>query len=230
MAAFQVLLHRQSGQDDIIVGSPAAGRSGSGLAGLVGYFANPLPLRADFAGGPTFSGLLDQVRKAVVSGLEHQDFPFTLMVERLAQGRAPGVSPIFQVMFILQKDQLLGDGGLAPFALRESGARILLAGMPVESLPLDWRLAQFDLTMTVVAAEDGTLAASLSYRTDLFDASTIERMLDHYRTLLEAVADDPNRPVAALPMLTDAERRQSLADWNATGETYPLRRPRPSSV
>jgi non-ribosomal peptide synthetase component F len=110
LAAFQVLLHRHSGQDDIVVGSPAAGRNASGLSGLVGYFANPLPLRADLSGEPTFSEFLDRIRQVVIDGLEHQHFPFSEMVERLAPGRVAGASPIFQVMFILQKDQFLATG------------------------------------------------------------------------------------------------------------------------
>ena len=216
LAAFQVLLHRQSGQDDIIVGSPAAGRSASGLSGLVGYFANPLPLRADLSGEPTFSEFLDRVRQVVIDGLEHQHFPFSQMVERLASGRVAGASPIFQVMFILQKDRFLGDGSLAPFALREPGSRLSLAGIPIESRALNWRVTQFDLTMTVVASEGGTLAGTLSYSTDLFDAATIDRMLGHYRTLIEAVVDDPGRPIADLPILTEAERQRVLVEWNET--------------
>ena len=138
------------------------------------------------------------------------------MVERLASGRVAGASPIFQVMFILQKDRFLGDGSLAPFALREPGSRLSLAGIPIESRALNWRVTQFDLTMTVVASEGGTLAGTLSYSTDLFDAATIDRMLGHYRTLIEAVVDDPGRPIADLPILTEAERQRVLVEWNET--------------
>ena len=220
LAGFQALLGRLSGQDDVVVGSPVAGRNRPGLTDVVGYFVNPLPMRARLDLAPTFGAFLDQVRGAVLGGLEHQDFPFALLVDRLQPARDPGRSPIFQAMFVFQKAQRLDAEGLSPFALREAGSRMDLGGFPVESLALGERAAQFDLTM-MMAEEDGGLVASLEYNADLFDAATVDRMLGYYRTLLEAVVADPSRPVAALPLMPEAERRLVLEEWNATSAPSP---------
>ncbi len=111
LAAFQAFLGRHSGQDDVIVGSPVAGRDRPGLAEVVGYFVNPLPIRADLSGDPSFAALLGRVRQAVLGDLEHQEFPFALMVDRLQPDRDPSRSPLFQVMFVFQKAQRLGQRG-----------------------------------------------------------------------------------------------------------------------
>jgi len=220
LAAFQALLGRLAGQDDVVVGSPVAGRNRPGLTDVVGYFVNPLPMRARLDLAPTFEAFLDQVRGAVMGGLEHQDFPFALLVDRLQPARDPGRSPIFQAMFVFQKAQRLDAEGLSPFALRESGSKMDLGGFPVESLALGERAAQFDLTM-MTAEEDGGLVASLEYNADLYDAATIDRMLGHYRTLLAAVVADPARPLMALPLMPEAERRLVLEAWNATAAPPP---------
>jgi amino acid adenylation domain-containing protein len=219
LAAFQVLLSRYSGQEDVIVGSPVAGRNRPGLDGVVGYFVNTLPLRSRVAPGLSFAAFLDEVRDTVVEGLEHQDFPFALLADRVQTVRDPSHSPVFQVMFVLQKAQRLDDKGFSSFVLRGSGPRMELGGFPVESIALDVPGAQFDLPVQI--AEDGDrLAVSAEYNTDLFDAGTIDRLLGHYRTLLEAVVADSDAPLAALPMLTRAEQRR-LARWNATDAPFP---------
>ncbi len=220
LAAFQALLARLSNQDDIIVGTPVVGRNRPGLADVVGYFVNPLPIRADFAGRPTFEALLDQVRRAMHDGLEHQEFPFALMVDRLQPTRDPGRSPLFQVMFVYQKARRLDEEGVAGFSLREGGSRMKLGEFPLEAMSLERRAAQFDLTM-YAAVDEGRLVVSLEYNADLFDAATIDRMLGHFETLLEGVIVSPGRPVAALPLLTEAERRLVLVDWTATAADSP---------
>jgi amino acid adenylation domain-containing protein len=215
LTAFHVLLARHSGQNDIIVGSPVAGRTRAGMAGLVGYFVNPLPIRARLARGMAFVECLAQVRHTVVSGLEHQEFPFPLMVERSELARDPRRSPIFQVMFVFQKAQRLAGEGLTPFALRGDGPRMELAGIPVESLALDLGVAQYDLTM-MAAEADGRVVASLEYSTDLFDGATIERMLERFQALLEGVVARPEVAWDALPVMADTEERCILREWNAT--------------
>jgi len=217
LAAFQVLLSRYSGQDQVIVGSPLAGRTRGEFADVVGYFVNPLPLRADLSANPSFTTFLSQVREVVFGALEHQNYPFPLLVERLRPTRDPSRPPIFQVMFVLQKAQSLDDSGLSPFVLGEAGARMDLQGLPLESVAVEQRIAQFDLTLAMVETTDG-LSGSLEYNTDLFDAATVERMLGHLVMLLEGVAADPEQPVGRLPLLTAHERQQLLVDWNATTE------------
>ncbi len=122
LAAFQTLLGRYSGQDDFAVGSPVAGRTRAGLERLVGYFVNLVPMRANLSGEPTFEELLGRVRATVHEGLEHQDYPYALMVERLWRGHDPGRTPIFQAMFIYQKSQRDGQVGLGAFGMGGAGA------------------------------------------------------------------------------------------------------------
>jgi amino acid adenylation domain-containing protein len=210
LAAFQAQLARTSGQEDLAVGSPSAGRAAE-LAGVVGYFVNPVALRADLAGTPAFATLLDRTRRAVLGGLEHGDFPFALLAERLRPARDPARTPLFQVLFLLQRTRSGDEPGLAAFALGEAGGRIGLGGVELESLRLEERRAQFDLTLRVAEEASGRLRASLEFNADLFDAATAERMLGHFRTLLAGALEHPEQAVARLPLLTPAEREQALA-------------------
>src|SRR5581483_2481759 len=132
LAAFEFLLYRYTGQEDIVIGSPSHGRNSARLAPLAGYFVNPVVLRANLAGDPVFTVFLKQVRLTVLGALEHQDYPFPLIVERLQPERDLSHSPLFQVMFILQKAHMLTDAGLEAFALGKGGIH-----MEVEGLPLD---------------------------------------------------------------------------------------------
>ncbi|HEX8709306.1 MAG TPA: condensation domain-containing protein, partial [Pyrinomonadaceae bacterium] len=220
LAAFQALLYRYTNQREIVVGSPTASRNWAALAGLVGYFINPLALRADFTGDPTFEEFLGQVRRTVLAAFEHQDYPFSLLVERLQPERDPSRSPLFQVMFALQKTPQFGEGeDLAAFALRETGARLELGGLKLESMALEQRVAQFDLTLMVAEVESG-LACSLEYNTDLFDAETAARMLDHFFTLLSGIAAEPAQRISRLPLLTGREEHQLLVGWNDTARDF----------
>ncbi|HEY0098013.1 MAG TPA: MupA/Atu3671 family FMN-dependent luciferase-like monooxygenase, partial [Pyrinomonadaceae bacterium] len=220
LAAFEVLLYRYSGQEEIIVGSPVAGRSRAELAGLVGYFINPLALRADLSANPTFDSFLAQVRQTVLDAFAHQDYPFPLLVEKLHPHRDASRSPIFQAVFILQRAHLLDDEGLASFALGETGAQMKLGELALESMALEQRVAQFDLTL-MMAEVDGGLGASLQYNSDLFDPATIQRMAQHFETLLESIAASPAQTVSTLPLLPQAERHQLLREWNETETNYP---------
>ena len=227
LAAFEALLARWSGQEDFVVGSPTsgrmAGRFGDRLAGLVGYFVNPIPLRADVAGDPTVDELLGRVRRTALDAFEHQDFPFALLTERLRPERDTGRSPVFQVMLTLQKAASPDLQPLAAFALGEPGVRLTVGGLELESVALEPPGSPLDLTL--MAAElDGALAASLQWNTDLFDPATAERMLGHLGNLLRGLAEgDPGRQISELPLLGDAERAQ-LAAWNATAVPWDLER------
>jgi len=220
LTAFQVLLYRYSGQDDILVGTPIAGRSRAELAGMVGYFVNSVVVRADLSRNPSFQDLLERVRRTVLAAFAHQEYPFVTLVERLQPVRDLSRSPLFQVMFALQKAHLLNDEGLNAFALGGDGARMRVGGLPFEAITLDQRIAQFDLTLTM-GEVSGSLAAALEYNTDLFDAATIQRMAGHLQTLLAGIAAEPQRRIAGLPLLTEQEQTQVLVDWNATQADYP---------
>ncbi|HWE34976.1 MAG TPA: amino acid adenylation domain-containing protein, partial [Isosphaeraceae bacterium] len=211
LAAFQALLARESGQDDVLVGTPVAGRDRPGLADVVGYFVNPLPIRVDVSDDPDFLALLGRVRRLVLDAIDHKDYPFPLMVDRLDAPRDPSRSPVFQVMFAFQQAQRLGDRGLSPFVLRGDGPTMELAGVPVESVALDLGAAQFDLTLNAAEAH-GRIELAAEYSTDLFDAATIDRLLHHFMTLLASIVADPDRPISALPLIT-ADERDDLIRW-----------------
>ncbi len=213
LAAFQTLLYRYTGQEDLSVGSPTNGRGSARFARTVGYFVNPVVIRSHPSGATSFVEFLSRVRKTVLDAFAHQGFPFDLLVTRLQPERDPSRSPLFQVMFALNQAQLLKDERLAAFALGEEGASMELGGLRLESVRLEQRVAQFDLSLTVAEVDDG-LTASLEYNSDLFEAATIRRMLAHFRTLLESIVHDPARHLAQLNILTTRERRQLLDEWN----------------
>ncbi len=223
VAAFQALLYRYTGQADLPVGVPTAGRGRANLAGVVGYFVNPVVLRTSLADNPTFEELLAQVRGHALGALEHQDYPFPVLVEELAPERDPSRSPLFQAMFVLQRAPQIQGQDLTPLALNEPEARLVVCGLPVVSMPLPERFAQFDLTLTM-GEVDGSLAAAFNYNSDLLDATTIWRLIHHFETLLAGIAASAAAPacrLADLPLLTGTERHRLLVKWNHTHAWYP---------
>ena len=220
LAAFQTLLFRYTGQQDILVGTPTSGRNQNGLAGVIGYFVNPVVLRGSPSSTTKFTSFLEQTKQTVLSALAHQDFPFPLLVERLQPERESSRSPLFQVMFRLQKAQLLDQEGFTGFALGESGGRLKVGALELESMALDQNVSQFDLTLSIVDAED-TLSGTLQYNTDLFEPATIAQMVEHLKTLLQGIVIQPQQRLSELPLLTDPERQQILFDWNQTAVSYP---------
>ncbi|MEA2695243.1 MAG: hypothetical protein QOJ16_4630, partial [Acidobacteriota bacterium] len=215
LAAFQALLYRHTGQVDFAVGAPVAGRARAALTDLPGYLVNAVVLRADLTGEPTFAEHLERTGRSVAAALAHQDLPFALLAERLRPLRDPGRSPLFQAFFTLQRSPLPGGESLAALALGAPGRTVDLAGLTLTPLPLDRRPAQFDLALET-ADLDGPLAAVLRYNADLFDSATAERLLGRFARLLAAAAQLPETPVTELPLLSEAERRELLVDWNAT--------------
>ncbi|HLO30244.1 MAG TPA: amino acid adenylation domain-containing protein [Anaerolineales bacterium] len=220
LAAFQTLVHRYSNQEQFLVGSVTAGRSHSELAGLVGYFINPIALRADFSEDPTFKEVLHHTRQRALGAFEHQDYPPALLAKRLGIQRDASRPPLFETMFILQKAHQSEVQALSPFALGLDGARMRVDGLILESLALGGEPAQFDLTMMMAETESG-LAAALQYNSDLFEAATIQRMLEHFHSLLHEIVADPLKPVSSYSLLSETERRQLLVDWNETQTDYP---------
>ncbi len=200
LAAFQALLGRYTGQDDIAVASPIAGRSRIETQPLVGFFVNTLVLRSDLSGDPTFRELLGRVRKVALAAFRGHEVPFQRVVAELARERSPDRPPLASVAFALQN---------AP------RSPLVLPGITVSRMAVETGTAKFDLSLDLVEA-NGKLDGWLEYRTDLFEAETIDRLTGHLLTLLTAVVADPNRRLSALPLLTPAERRQLVVEWNAT--------------
>jgi amino acid adenylation domain-containing protein len=220
LAGFQAVLHRWSGQEDLMVGCPVAGRNAPGVAGVVGYFVNPVVVRGDLSGEPTFAAFLGRVRGAVLGALAHADYPFALLVERLQPSRDPSRSPLFQALFILQQAHRPDRRDLAPLALGEAGAEAVLGPLALTSLDLAERPAQFDVTLSMAESGRG-LTASLGYNADLFDRVTAARLLGHLRQLLAGAGLAPEARLGDLPLLTPQERTQLLIEWNATAAEYP---------
>ncbi|HEY5705995.1 MAG TPA: amino acid adenylation domain-containing protein [Terrimicrobiaceae bacterium] len=204
LAAFQTLLHRHSGENDIVVGSPIAGREHTQIEGLIGFFVNTLALRTDFSGDPSFRELLARVRTVALDAYSHQDLPFEKLVEALHPHRNSSHSPLFQVFFALQNDPL---------------TKLTLAGLTVDRRRVDRETATFDLSL-VMTERTGCLNASIEYNTDLFDGTTITRMIGHFQALLEGIASNPNGRLSELPLLTQAEKQQLLVEWNDTKRDY----------
>jgi amino acid adenylation domain-containing protein len=219
LAAFEALLHRYTGLPELLLGTVGAARTRAAFARSVGYFVNPLVLRADLAGDPGFRPLLARARRDVLGAFAHQDYPFPLLVEKLQPERDPGRSPLFQVMFVFQKAQLADGQELNGFALGEPGARVDLGALTLETIPLAQRIAQFDLTLTI-GEVGGRLAASFDYNVDLFDAATMQRLAGHFERLLTGALAGPDRPVSELPLLDAGERRQLIEIWNDTHLPY----------
>ncbi|MEO8429879.1 MAG: amino acid adenylation domain-containing protein [Acidobacteriota bacterium] len=205
LAAFQALLLRYTGQEDIAVGSPIAGRNRSEIEGLIGFFVNTLVLRTDLSGDPTFRELLRRVREVALGAYAHQDMPFERLVEELQPDRDLGQNPLFQVTFALQN---------AP------GRDTEFPGIALKNLSVDSGVTRFDLEVHLSEGDDG-LHGNFVYSTDLFDAPTIERMASHFQTLLEGIVADPDRNIGDLPLLSDSERLELVSKWNTTGIEYP---------
>ncbi|MCP4661554.1 MAG: non-ribosomal peptide synthetase, partial [bacterium] len=200
LAAFQILLSRLTGQEDIVVGSPIAGRNHKQIEGLIGFFVNTLVLRTDLSGDPPYRELLARVRQVALGAYAHQDLPFEQLVEVAQPQRDLSSTPLFQVMFILQN------------ASREAEET---PGLALSPLATEGGTAKFDLTLSLQESTRG-VSGSLEYNTDLFDRTTIERLRAHFELLLAAIVDDPDERLGELPRLAAAERHQLLVEWNDT--------------
>jgi natural product biosynthesis luciferase-like monooxygenase protein/amino acid adenylation domain-containing protein len=199
LAALQALLARYTGTEDIVVGSPVAGRTRQELEGLIGFFVNMLPMRADLSGDPGFSELLRRVRGSALAAYAHQDLPFERLVEELRVERDPSRSPVFQVMFTLNEPRVME-----------------FPGLEVDMLAAGTSTAKFDLMLFAWDTGDG-FSCAWEYATDLFEPGTIERLAGHFATLLAGAVAEPDRAVSALPILTEEERRQVVDGWNRQG-------------
>jgi amino acid adenylation domain-containing protein len=205
LATFQTLLHRYSGQDDIVVGTPVAGRTSAETEPLIGFFVNTLVLRSRVDPSATFREFLRTVHATVMDATAHQDLPFERLVDELQPTRGVGHTPLFQVAFVLQN------------APREA---LAMSELTLRNWPIEAGTAKFDWSLSLVETGE-EVAVHFEYNTDLFNAETIRRVIAHYETLLGAVAADPSRSIAALEMLSDAARHKQLVEWNDTAREYP---------
>ncbi|MEH1827041.1 MAG: amino acid adenylation domain-containing protein [Nostoc sp.] len=205
LAAYNTLLYRYTGQEDILVGTPIAGRDRTELEGLIGFFVNTLVMRTDLVGNPSFNELLSRLRETAFGAYAHQDLPFEMLVEALQPERDLSHTPLFQVMFVL---------------LNAPMSEIELTELSVSGLPIAITTAKFDLTLSMENTPNG-LFGWWEYNTDLFDSSTIERMTGHFLTLLEAIVVNPSERISQLPILTPSEQQQLLVEWNDTQVDYP---------
>jgi len=204
LAAFQTLLARLAGQEDVSVGSPIAGRTHTQTEGLIGFFANTLVLRTRLQGEPGLAGLLARVRETTIAAYAHQQVPFESLVERLHPERDLARTPLFQVMLALQS---------APPGVLEA------PGLRLEPLPVDSGTAKFELTLTL-AEEGGGLHGAIEYNRDLFDRATIHRLLGRFERLLETALAEPERSVFDLPLLSEAESQALLVEWSGTAADH----------
>ncbi|HVG45181.1 MAG TPA: AMP-binding protein, partial [Longimicrobium sp.] len=201
LGAFQLLLARYTGGDDVVVGTPVAGRSRREVEGMIGFFVNMLVLRTGLSGDPTFREVLRRVREAALGAYEHQELPFERLVAELQPERSLGRSPLFQVVFTLEADGGGADGW-------------------GRSVAVDTGTAQFDLTFTAVEA-GGALTAVLDYSADLYERATVARMLGHLVRVLEQVTSDPDIRISRIPLAGAEERRMLVEEWNQTDRPFP---------
>jgi amino acid adenylation domain-containing protein len=205
LGAFVVLLHRLSGQAEILVGSPIANRDRAQIEGAIGFYTNTVVFRTDLQGGPTFRALLGRIKQDALGVYANQDAPLGEVVSAVRPERSAGHNPLFQAMLGFQK---------AP------EAALALAGVKVTPLVVHNGTSKFDLLMEVQETAAG-MQCFLEYSLDLFDDATARRFIEHFRALIEGIVRDPDRPVDELPILSSLERRRILVDWNATAADYP---------
>ena len=205
LAAYQTLLHRYTNQTDIVVGTPIANRARGETEALIGFFVNMLVMRADVSGDPTFRELLEQVKEVSLGAYAHQDVPFEKLVEELQPARSLSHSPLFQVEFVLQNMPV---------------PELKLSGLTLKTLSLNVDTTHFDLSLIMQEAEDG-LKGWVQYNTDLFDDLTIQRMCEHFTTLLDAIVSTPELQVSKVPLLSASESAQLLDLARGPAIDYP---------
>ncbi|MFL5542424.1 MAG: non-ribosomal peptide synthetase, partial [Longimicrobiaceae bacterium] len=208
LGALQVLLARYAGSEDVVVGSPIAGRTRRETEELIGFFVNTLVLRTDLSGNPSFREVLGRVREVTLGAYEHQEVPFEKLVEELRPERSLSHSPLFQVMFAV------GDW---------AGLEDALPGLRTRGVGADFDSAKYDLTLSL-ALHAGGAGGELGYSTALFEHATVERMVRHLERVLEQVAGDAGVRLSGLELLGEAERRQVVEEWNRTAAEYPAGR------
>lgn len=207
LAVFATLLHRYAGQDEVAIGAPVAGRNRPELLNLIGFFVNLLVLRLDFTGDPHFRTILQRVRRTALDAFDHQDVPFERVVEDIKPVRDTARHPLCQVTFQMLQTAPEND-----------------AESPVATIDIDLGTAAFDLSLDMWEA-NGSLQGRVEYSTDLFDSSTIHRLVSHFRILLQRMCDSPERPLSEMHLLDEQELRRVVYEWNHADLTVPAGAP-----
>ncbi|MFP6873560.1 MAG: amino acid adenylation domain-containing protein [Verrucomicrobiales bacterium] len=220
LSAYNVLFHRYCGQDDIVVGSPMAGRNQGELGGIIGYFINPVPLRSRIDDDPSFADLIARTAAGVNAAIEYQDYPLVRIVDDLNVVRDPGRSPLFQVSFAMERVPGVDEQGIAVFLIGKGGHQFEVGDMTVETIDLNMRQAQFEITL-VVEESGGKIFGCWQYNRDLFDEQTISRLNDLLACVLEEVSANPNIKISEINLLSDDELQHVVHDWNATDVEFP---------
>jgi amino acid adenylation domain-containing protein len=205
LAAFQTLLCRYTGQTDIVIGSPVAGRNRGDLESLIGFFLNMLALRIDLSGNPTFRNLLTRTKEVCLGALAHQDLPFEKLIEEMHAKRDLSHHPLFQVTF--------GFRNTPRFSIQ-------LAGLKAQEFEVDSEIARFDLNL-FMEEDESSLRGYVNYNTDLFNVDTIQRLITHFKNLLKSIVTDPGQRISNLSILSETEQHQVLIEWNDTEREYP---------
>lgn len=205
LAAFRVLLYRYSAQREISVGTPVAGRNRAEIEGIIGFFVNTLVMKSRLDGEMSFKDVLKREKEAALGAFAHQDIPFEKLVVELQPVRSLSYSPLFQVMFSLQ------------FAVSEE---LRLPGLVLDSYDLELNISKFDLTLSILSGQK--LIAGIEYNTDLFEASTITRVLSHFNTLVNSICANPEQRISTMQLMTAAEIQQIVVDWNDTSVEHAL--------
>ncbi len=219
LAAFQVLLYRYCEQEDIVVGCPAGGRTRSEFEQVFGYFVNPIALRANLSADQSFTGFLQQVRETLGKGIIHQDYPFSLLVERLQAPRDASRSPVFQVAIGWNTPRRL-DPSLAAEG-NSDNQPIDPGSLGLEPFLLGQQGSAFDLMLMFLNCGD-SVSGVIQYNVELFDESSIARMARHYQSICRSIADNPERSIGELPLLNSNEKQTLIETWNDTAAEYPL--------
>lgn len=206
LSVFKTLLYRYSGQSDVIVGTPIAGRMYKDVEQLIGFFVNTLVLRTDLDGQPTFRELIQRIKEVTLEAYENQDVPFEKLVEEIQPDRNQSHSPLFQVMFVLQN------------ALEN---KLELQGLQTKEMDLDYETSKYDLTFEIKEEHSQGLKVSIEYNVDLFENETIKRFAKHFQQLLQSATLDPDKPIDLMNYLSEEERRQILVRFNETPDEYP---------
>jgi amino acid adenylation domain-containing protein len=209
LALFAELLHRYSGQDDVVIGTPFAGRNRTELESMVGYFINPLALRIDTSGDPTFAELVSRARETTLEAFAHADIPYELIVRAINPERDLSQTPVFQAMIVLHNP-----------AWQTQRPKFEPEGIRCAEITHEKGWAKFDVLLGMSERTTG-LNTTWEYSTELFRPDTVRRMMDHFRTLAESAATGPDRPLSKLSMLSEEERAKVVVSWNAPGEPLP---------
>ncbi|MEC8907053.1 MAG: amino acid adenylation domain-containing protein, partial [Verrucomicrobiota bacterium] len=220
LSAYNALFHRYCDQDDIVVGSPMAGRNQKELGDILGYFVNMVPLRSSTHDDPSFIEFLDRTLASVNGAIENQNYPFSRIINDLKMTRDPTRSPLFQISFAMERVPGVDEQGIAVFLIGKGGHQFSVGDMTVETIDLNLRQAQFEITL-VVEESGGQIFGCWQYNRDLFKSETIQKLSETFSLLLENVTRNPDIKISEIELLSEDESELITSSWNLTGADYP---------